>query len=427
MKKEHDDLIHLFRTQLEDAELPVSDSLWDRLEQNIPATISRRRIFFTRISTAASVLLILGVASAAFWFLSPKDEIAAAFTEIAVNIQPEGEINTDHVVQEEFPPIHAQSQSFNPSSVPQNPLNRVLVMPDEDSVSVSISMSFSFTTKKRNNNPYQEQTAYITDHNKELSNEPSETEQSPTYTGYTKKNNGWSVSFFISANPPRGSVSHTGLYMFTERNNALSVANTGSNSSVSRDDFDTEQAYNNFMRIAGLPSEKQTRVRHHIPVSAGINIRKQLNERISLESGLVYSYASSELSGGDDKDYYSQQQKLHYLGIPLKANVNLYSQKKMDIYAAAGGMIEKSVTGKIDTDYFDNGQLAYSSSSKINPKEFQLSATLSAGIKYALNEKISVFAEPGISYYFDNDSPITTIRSERPLNFNLLCGLNVTF
>lgn len=38
-----------------------------------------------------------------------------------------------------------------------------------------------------------------------------------------------------------------------------------------------------------------------------------------------------------------------------------------------------------------------------------------------------MYVEPGISYYFDDGSPISTIYKEKPVNFNLNLGLRFTF
>lgn len=44
-----------------------------------------------------------------------------------------------------------------------------------------------------------------------------------------------------------------------------------------------------------------------------------------------------------------------------------------------------------------------------------------------ITRHIGVYIEPGISYYFDNNSDVRNIYKDRPLNFNLNIGLRFTF
>ena len=46
---------------------------------------------------------------------------------------------------------------------------------------------------------------------------------------------------------------------------------------------------------------------------------------------------------------------------------------------------------------------------------------------FKLASHISLYAEPGIVYYFDDGSDISTIRKEKPFNINLQAGLRFNF
>ena len=90
-------------------------------------------------------------------------------------------------------------------------------------------------------------------------------------------------------------------------------------------------------------------------------------------------------------------------------------------------MLEKSNSGNIKTDYFDAAKHTHSSKHSLKVDPLQLSLTAALGLQYKFNERISVYAEPGLAYYFDDGSPVSTIRKEKPLNFNLLCGVRMTY
>ena len=42
-----------------------------------------------------------------------------------------------------------------------------------------------------------------------------------------------------------------------------------------------------------------------------------------------------------------------------------------------------------------------------------------------LGDKVGLYAEPGLNYYFDNGSPVENVFKSRPLNFNLTLGLRL--
>ena len=57
----------------------------------------------------------------------------------------------------------------------------------------------------------------------------------------------------------------------------------------------------------------------------------------------------------------------------------------------------------------------------------QWSANASLGVQCNLVNTMSIFVEPGVSYYFNDGTNIRTIYKEKPLNFNLNLGIRFTF
>lgn len=49
-----------------------------------------------------------------------------------------------------------------------------------------------------------------------------------------------------------------------------------------------------------------------------------------------------------------------------------------------------------------------------------------AGGEIRIVKGLSVYAEPGLSYYFDNGSSIRNIYKDKPLNFSLNLGMRWT-
>ena len=63
----------------------------------------------------------------------------------------------------------------------------------------------------------------------------------------------------------------------------------------------------------------ETRVHHRMPVTVGATLSYSFSDRWSVETGLTYTLLSSELHTGT-QSYIEEEQKLHYVGIPLKVS-----------------------------------------------------------------------------------------------------------
>lgn len=169
------------------------------------------------------------------------------------------------------------------------------------------------------------------------------------------------------------------------------------------------------------------RVRHRLPVHAGVSIAYRINDRVSVETGIAYSYLSADIHEGSDSYYFAGEQSLHYVGIPVGVRVRAMSWKNFDIYVGAGFEADKCVSGTLKKTYVINGQTRDDGHESISIRPLQWSVNAGAGVQYNISSMVGIYAEPGLSYYFDNGSNIETIYSEKPLNFNLNIGLRVSF
>lgn len=169
------------------------------------------------------------------------------------------------------------------------------------------------------------------------------------------------------------------------------------------------------------------RVRHRLPVHAGASIAYRINDRVSVETGIAYSYLSADIHEGSDSYYFAGEQSLHYVGIPVGVRVRAMSWKNFDIYVGAGFEADKCVSGTLKKTYVINGQTRDDGHESISIRPLQWSVNAGAGVQYNFSSMVGIYAEPGLSYYFDNGSNIETIYSEKPLNFNLNIGLRVSF
>ncbi len=156
---------------------------------------------------------------------------------------------------------------------------------------------------------------------------------------------------------------------------------------------------------------------HKIPLSVGFMLRREFSDRFAVESGLSYTYLYSDIRKGHIP---AGNQKVHYLGVPLHANWIFYRQGRFAAYFSAGAMVEYSLSARIElegTHY----------SPEIN--RWQWSLNMAAGMQYALAKPVSLFLEPGINYYFDNNehNAFETIRTAKPLTVSLQLGLRFSY
>lgn len=170
----------------------------------------------------------------------------------------------------------------------------------------------------------------------------------------------------------------------------------------------------------------KTNIRHKTPVSIGLGVSYSLNDRFSLQSGLNYTFLSSEWETG--AIYHGEtKQKLHFIGIPLSLSYKIAEWKRIQFYAAAGAMTEVNVAGKLNAKIFvENNEIRHEKK-HIRMKEWMWSVNARAGASYPLLRFLSVYAEVGTGYYFDNGSDIETVRSEKPFNVNLQAGFRFGF
>lgn len=168
-------------------------------------------------------------------------------------------------------------------------------------------------------------------------------------------------------------------------------------------------------------------VHHHQPIRVGITLRYAFAPRWAVESGLNYSHLRTDVTVGNAKNYYDERTSLHYIGLPVNVVYSLLSTRTVELYVMAGGMVEKCVSGELRTDYFVGGEPYNNSRSSVSVGGLQFSVNASAGVQLNLSPTVGLYAEPGVGYWFKNDSKVESIYHDRPLNFNLNLGLRFTF
>lgn len=169
------------------------------------------------------------------------------------------------------------------------------------------------------------------------------------------------------------------------------------------------------------------KLEHNQPINFGLSVNKRINDRLSIESGITYTYLSSKIRSKSASAYsQNNSQYFHYLGIPLTLNYNVVEWNRVRLYISAGGAIQKDIYGRLDR----NGGISQAKSSNnasISQKNAQMSLTSSIGISYPIYGNMSLYTTVGGAYYIDAKNDYETIFSDKKWLLNLNLGVKFGF
>lgn len=188
-------------------------------------------------------------------------------------------------------------------------------------------------------------------------------------------------------------------------------------------DADTKDSPMLDMSSVNRDVETKTEYEHHLPIRIGLSVAYALTDRLSISGGLTYTRLSSDIKDASRESKYIGEQRLHYVGIPVNVSYKVASFRWLGLYGTAGVLAEKCVSGTTDEGYVENNTMKYTNTQDISSKPLQMSVNAGVGIQFDFIDNVGIYAEPGLSYYFDDGSALQTIYKEKPLNFNLNVGV----
>lgn len=177
------------------------------------------------------------------------------------------------------------------------------------------------------------------------------------------------------------------------------------------------------MNTVNRDVEQKTEYDHHLPIRIGLSVAYALTDRLSISSGLTYTRLASDIKDASRESKYIGEQRLHYVGIPVNVSYKVASFRWLGLYGTAGVLAEKCVSGTTDEGYVVNNTVQQTNTHDISTKPLQMSVNAGVGIQFDFIDNVGIYAEPGLSYYFDDGSALQTIYKEKPLNFNLNVGV----
>lgn len=175
--------------------------------------------------------------------------------------------------------------------------------------------------------------------------------------------------------------------------------------------------------------EVETKYSHKLPVKFGVSFRYGFNEKLGIESGLTYTLLNSTFTtaAGTANGNTTGKQTLHYIGIPLNVTYNIIGSKLFNVYASAGGAMEKAVGGYFETTGHVDGKHSETNRNSLKPKELQWSLNASAGAQVNVLNQLGLYVEPGISYRIPSGSQVRSIYTDKKLDFSIGFGIRFNF
>jgi len=407
-------------------EKDAPDGLWEDIKKNIgvnggciqtgKSPVSRRLRRAAGVAVAASVALLLGYSVYSTRYANNVQNTPGT-AETHVYATTAKTSDKGLLAQENNDGITAKSALPDKNRKPDNSIHRDH-KPETEVVSSTAHTDENASPKTSSGNGSAE--AKETRENKPA-NGNNYTEH--TYTNHIS-NHSDTRRLLSSSMPSRWTVSASAMGATGASKTTMS---TGSPVvATGPDDSDWED--NPMLGISTFNQGKdvKTEYKHHLPVRVGVKVAYAFNERLSIESGLTYTRLSSDMKDGTQENYYTGKQKLNYVGIPVNLKCNVFSYKRVSLYGSAGVLAEKCVSGNVTEEYVINNATKKTETVGIDSKPVQMSVNASAGVQLNVFSNIGVYAEPGLSYYFDDRSSLQTIYKEKPLNFSLNVGVRCT-
>lgn len=161
---------------------------------------------------------------------------------------------------------------------------------------------------------------------------------------------------------------------------------------------------------------------HELPFNIQLTLSRQLTSRLSIETGLSYTQMKSVTITGSTTAHIQEQQRLRYIGIPLRFGWKWYNKSHFSLYTSAGAMLEFPIRSTLNVNHITNDITTFSKESTLDAP-IQWSMSLGLGVQYDLTPHLGIYMEPSLQYYFDDGSNLKSYRTEHPLSITLPLGL----
>ncbi len=225
--------------------------------------------------------------------------------------------------------------------------------------------------------------------------------------GKSRRSSGWSMQVYGENGLVGNSMSNG--------NSPMLASDMPSPESFPTDgDHEYANVFDTKLASGFMANDYAEEVKHHQPLSVGLQVGFGLASRLRLTMGVVYTKTSSDFVNTAGVAKHVTTQDLHYIGIPVNLCYRVWGTRNLHTYMTVGG--EGAVNVKNHTE--SDGQETSSQRDRM-----QWSGNVSAGVQYDFIPQLGIYVEPGMKYYFDNGSQIENVFKDKKCNFNFQFGL----
>lgn len=448
------DIDQLFASRLDEVEFPVPEGAWDKVASAMESDRLHRKVFWARFTAAASILLVLGLgawmtvrdygtATPQYWsgnvIALPGDALAskarpkesgesraATFTpnSIASNAsasraasrqasparnisnntipvsfasQPAARANLNRFFIDEFGPVQARKVSMPTVNAPTRDVDDIHVEEVElgyDPAELAARVNQMMAENPELNTPNQA----------EVENIFTETLLTSQNNGNARKKSRWALGGAFSPD-----------YTFAFQSPVQAETPVGARTVKLEDPAEAAKETTDFVTA----------------FSTGMRVGVDLSERISLQSGVMYSRRTtsdaSQLTTSFGKTQsYNTEFNLNLLELPVTMRYNVISKDNFNYYVASGlsthllWNYQNTLTDETGTV---NARRVSDDENTLRPS--QANIILSTGVRYNLLNKLSMNLEPGVRYGILNSK--YSFNQNNGMTFSLTSGINYHF
>ena len=150
--------------------------------------------------------------------------------------------------------------------------------------------------------------------------------------------------------------------------------------------------------------EKKTEYVHSMPVTLSATFRYTYLSTKIYEKTIKNSFGIGDMN---------RKQQIHYIGIPLNASYSFWCSPKWNAYVSAGAVMEFPVAASID-------------GVKMNVP-FMWAVEAGLGMQYDITDHLGIYVDCNMQYFFNTDSEIRNVWTDRPLGVSIPIGIRYTW
>ena len=191
--------------------------------------------------------------------------------------------------------------------------------------------------------------------------------------------------------------------------------------------FNNDQSFNLPYGEYGMNDPKMDTITHHrMPLTIGLSANKMLNRQLSIGTGLQFTQLYSETQEGNTYSRVQKEQRLRYLGIPLRLSWHPVMTNHWNLYGTTQAMMELPLHSTLQRISIVGDDEIETEKLSLSPS-VQWSLGVGIGLEYRLTPVIGIYVEPSLQYFFKTNDGLDSYRTKHPATISLPFGIRVTF